>query len=166
MLFILEDLHWTDPTTLEFLSLLVEHIPAAAIYTLLTCLPEFQPSWSHRAYLTEVTVNRLSRDQIERMATQVAGGKTVPQHASYFVEVDYGYSTERILESIRRKYSKPLPFFEDIAKLILVVDRHHHSDWELCAKHVKDMLPSSWELEVLCRHAFPEGRGGPRPRPL
>jgi class 3 adenylate cyclase len=72
----------------------------------------------------------------------------VPQHASYFVEVDYGYSPERILESIRRKYSKPLPFFEDIAKLILVVDRHHHPDWELCAKHVKDMLPSSWALEV------------------
>jgi hypothetical protein len=37
------------------------------------------------------------------------------------VEVDYGYSPARILESIRRKYSKPLPFFEDITKLILVV---------------------------------------------
>jgi class 3 adenylate cyclase len=78
VLFILEDLHWTDPTTLEFLSLLVEQVPTAAIYTLLTCRPHFQPSWPHRSYLTEITVNRLSRQQIERMAQHVAGGKMLP----------------------------------------------------------------------------------------
>jgi class 3 adenylate cyclase/predicted ATPase len=78
VLFILEDLHWTDPTTLEFLSLLVEQVPAVAIYTLLTCRPHFQPSWHHRSYLTEITVNRLSRSQIEHMATRVAGGKALP----------------------------------------------------------------------------------------
>jgi predicted ATPase len=78
VLFILEDLHWTDPTTLEFLSLLVEQVPAAAIYILLTCRPYFQPSWHHRSYLTEITVNRLSRNQIEQMATHLAGGKALP----------------------------------------------------------------------------------------
>jgi class 3 adenylate cyclase len=78
VLFILEDLHWTDPTTLEFLGLLVEQVPTAAIYTLLTCRPEFQPSWSHRSYLTEITVNRLSRNHIKRIAEQVAGGKRLP----------------------------------------------------------------------------------------
>jgi class 3 adenylate cyclase len=60
VLFILEDLHWTDPTTLEFLSLLVEQVPTTAIATLLTCRPHFQPAWHHRSYLTEITVNRLS----------------------------------------------------------------------------------------------------------
>jgi predicted ATPase/class 3 adenylate cyclase len=78
VLFILEDLHWTDPTTLEFLSLLVEQVPAVAIYTVLTCRPHFQPAWHHRSYLTEITVNRLSRSQIEHMATRVAGGKALP----------------------------------------------------------------------------------------
>jgi class 3 adenylate cyclase len=81
VLFILEDLHWTDPTTLEFLSLVVEQAPTTATYTLLTCRPEFQPSWSHRSYLTEITVNRLSREQIEQMATCVAGGKMLPSTA-------------------------------------------------------------------------------------
>ena len=33
VLFILEDLHWTDPTTLEFLNLLIEQIPTASILT-------------------------------------------------------------------------------------------------------------------------------------
>jgi predicted ATPase len=78
VLFILEDLHWTDPTTLEFIELLIDQTPTASLYVLLTCRPEFQPSWSHRSYLTEITVNRLSRDQIEQVATQVAGGKMLP----------------------------------------------------------------------------------------
>ena len=68
VLFILEDLHWTDPTTLEFLGLLVEQVPTSALYTVLTCRPHFQPAWHHRSYLTEVTVNHLSRHQIERVA--------------------------------------------------------------------------------------------------
>jgi predicted ATPase len=78
VLFILEDLHWTDPTTLEFLELLIDPTPTASLYVLVTCRPEFQPTWSHRSYLTEMTVNRLSQPQIERMAQQVAGGKTLP----------------------------------------------------------------------------------------
>ena len=78
VLFILEDLHWTDPTTLEFIDLLIDQTPTSSLYALLTCRPEFQPSWSHRSYLTEMTINRLSRSQIESIATQVAGGKTLP----------------------------------------------------------------------------------------
>jgi predicted ATPase len=78
VLFILEDLQWTDPTTLEFLDLLVEHVPASAICMLLTCRPEFQSSWHYRSYLTEITVNRLSEGQIAQMAQHVAGDKALP----------------------------------------------------------------------------------------
>ena len=78
VLFILEDLHWTDPSTLEFLTLLIDQIPTVSLLIVLTCRPTFQPPWSHRSYLTEMTVNRLSQPQIERMTTQVAGGKTLP----------------------------------------------------------------------------------------
>jgi predicted ATPase len=55
-LFILEDLHWTDPTTLELLNLVLDQTPTAALLTVLTCRPTFQPSWSHRSYLTEITL--------------------------------------------------------------------------------------------------------------
>jgi class 3 adenylate cyclase len=48
MLFILEDLHWADPTTLEFLNLLIDQTPTASICALLTCRPTFQLSWSQR----------------------------------------------------------------------------------------------------------------------
>src|SRR5262249_61260823 len=45
---------------------------------LLTCRPHFQPSWSHRSYLSEVTVNRLSHTQVEQIVTRMTDGKTFP----------------------------------------------------------------------------------------
>jgi predicted ATPase len=78
VLFIVEDLHWTDPSTLELLNLVIDQIPMAALCALFTCRPHFQPSWSHRSYLTEMTVNRLAQPQIVRMVERIAGGKTFP----------------------------------------------------------------------------------------
>ena len=80
VLFILEDVHWLDPTSLALLDLLIEQIPTASIYTLFTCRPEFQSPWSSRSYLHQVTVNRLSRHrhQVARMAAQVADGTRLP----------------------------------------------------------------------------------------
>jgi predicted ATPase len=43
VLFVMEDLHWVDPSTLELLSLLVDHDPTARILTLLICRPDFSP---------------------------------------------------------------------------------------------------------------------------
>ena len=43
VLFIVEDLHWIDPSTLEFLTLFLDQGPAARLLTLLTCRPEFRP---------------------------------------------------------------------------------------------------------------------------
>ena len=78
VLFILEDAHWQDPSTNELLGLLMDQTPTVSLLLLITCRPEFQPSWSHRSYLTEMTLNRLSRHQVEQLTTQVAGGKTLP----------------------------------------------------------------------------------------
>ena len=134
VLFILEDLHWTDPTTLEFLGLLVEQVPTAAIYTLLTCRPHFQPSWHHRSYLTEITVNRLSRDQIERMAERVAGGKKLP---------------EQVLQQIVEKTDGVPLFVEEMTKAILEsghlkeVDEHYELTGMLPAMAIPATLQDS-----------------------
>ena len=78
VLFILEDLHWTDPTTLELLNLLIEQTPTASILVLLTCRPHFQPAWHHRSYITEMTLNRLSPTQVEQILIRMTDGKTFP----------------------------------------------------------------------------------------
>src|SRR6266705_2322252 len=104
VLLIIEDLHWTDPSTLELLNLVIDQTPTVSLLTLLTCRPTFQPSWTHRTYLTEVTVNRLSRNQIERMTSEVAGGKLLP------VQV--------LIQIIEKTDGVPL-FVEEMTKAIL-----------------------------------------------
>jgi predicted ATPase len=78
VLFILEDLHWTDPSTLEWLDLLLAQVPTVPLLTLLTCRPEFQAPWGNRSYLTSLALQRFTRAQIETMVLRVTSGKTVP----------------------------------------------------------------------------------------
>src|SRR5262249_5985276 len=76
--FVVEDLHWIDPSALEFLPLLVDQGPTSRLLTLLTCRPEFQPPWSLRTHLTPMALQRLPQPQVEVMIAQVTGGKALP----------------------------------------------------------------------------------------
>jgi len=78
VLFVVEDLHWIDPSTLEFLTLLVEQGPTARLLALLTCRPEFQPPWGLRTHLTPIALQRLPQPQVEVMIARVTGGKALP----------------------------------------------------------------------------------------
>jgi predicted ATPase len=78
VLFILEDLHWTDPSTLELLELLIDQIPITSICVLLTCRPEFEPPWGLRSHLTPIALNRFTRPQIEAMVAHVTDRKRLP----------------------------------------------------------------------------------------
>ena len=73
-----EDLHWADPTTLEYLGLLVEQAPTVPMLHVLTYRPEFSPPWPQRSHMTPLVLNRLERPQVEALITQRAGGKTLP----------------------------------------------------------------------------------------
>jgi class 3 adenylate cyclase/predicted ATPase len=138
VLFILEDLHWTDPTTLEFLGLLVEQIPTAAIYTLLTCRPHFQPAWHHRSYLTEITVNRLSREQIERVAEHVAGGKKLP--------------TEVLQQIVDKTDGVPL-FVEEMTKTVLESGmlKAANAHYELAGSFTTLTIPATLQDSLMSR---------------
>jgi predicted ATPase len=104
VLFIVEDLHWTDPTTLEFLNLVIEQIPTTSMLTLLTCRPTFQPSWHHRSYLTEMTLNHLSHTQVAQIVTGMTDGKTLPQ--------------EVLTQIVEKTDGVPL-FVEELTKMVL-----------------------------------------------
>jgi len=78
VLFIVEDLHWIDSSTLELLTLFIDQGPTARILTLLTGRPEFHPPWSFGAHVTSLTLGRLPPMQAEQMIDRVAGGKHLP----------------------------------------------------------------------------------------
>ena len=74
----MEDLHWVDPSTLEWLSLLVDQGPTARILALCTCRPDFSPPWTGRSHLTQMTLARLPQRQATELTHQVAQGKALP----------------------------------------------------------------------------------------
>ena len=55
-----EDLHWIDATTEEFLASLVEQLPGAAIMLLTTYRPGYRPPWFDRSYMTQMALMRLT----------------------------------------------------------------------------------------------------------
>jgi class 3 adenylate cyclase len=85
MLVAWEDLHWADPTTLEYLGLLIEQAPTVPMLHVLTYRPEFSPPWPQRSHITPLVLNRLERPQVEALITQQAGGKTLPAEVVQYI---------------------------------------------------------------------------------
>ena len=104
VLFVMEDLHWVDPSTLELLSLLVDQGPTARILTLFTFRPDFSPPWTGRAHLTQLTVNRLPQRQAVEVIRQVAHGKVLPAE---------------VVEQIVAKTDGVPLFVEELTKMVL-----------------------------------------------
>ena len=104
---VVEDLHWADPSSLEFLGLLIEHVPRARMLLLLTYRPEFRPPWALRSHMTQMMLSRLPRKHIEAMITNVSKGKSLP------VEV---------VEQIARKTDGVPLFVEELTKMVLESD--------------------------------------------
>jgi class 3 adenylate cyclase len=138
ILLIVEDLHWTDPTTLELLGLLLDQTPTASLLVLLTCRSHFQPAWHHRSYLTEITVNRLSPIQVEQIVTGMTDGKTFPA---------------AVLQQIIAKTDGVPLFVEECAKALLesgqlkTVDGHY----ELVGSFSTFAIPATLQDSLMAR---------------
>jgi class 3 adenylate cyclase/DNA-binding winged helix-turn-helix (wHTH) protein/predicted ATPase len=78
VLFIVEDVHWIDPSTLELLALIVDQGPTARILTIFTCRPEFHPPWGFRSHVTTLTLGRLPPRQVGQMIDRMTEGKSLP----------------------------------------------------------------------------------------
>jgi class 3 adenylate cyclase/predicted ATPase len=75
---VVEDIHWIDPSTQEFISLLMEQLQTDRFLLVVTCRPEFESSWGGYAHVTSLTLNRLSRKASTAMIERVTGGKALP----------------------------------------------------------------------------------------
>jgi predicted ATPase len=102
--FDVEDVHWADPSTLEFLSLLLERTSTARLLVLFTFRPDFIPPWALAAHVTQLSLRRLGRKQIEAMVERLAGGKTL--------------SEEIVQQLITRTDGVPL-FVEELTKNVI-----------------------------------------------
>ena len=75
---IIEDAHWIDPTTSEWLDMLIDGLQNLPVLLIITFRPEFQPRWTLFSYVTALSLSRLDRDEGSAIVDRVSGGKTLP----------------------------------------------------------------------------------------
>ena len=78
VLFIVEDLHWLDPSTLELLEKHVSEFQAGRMLSILTFRPEFETPWKSKPHQTQIALNRLTTRQIGEMVCKRTHRKALP----------------------------------------------------------------------------------------
>ena len=79
LLMVFEDVHWIDPTTREWLDLIIDRVSALRVLAIVTFRPEFTPPWIGRPQVTLLNLNRLPPWQRAHMITRVVGGRALPK---------------------------------------------------------------------------------------
>lgn len=101
---LVEDVHWIDPTTRELIGLCLDRIRDLPVLALVTCRPEFVSTWGHMAHVTSLTLNRLARRQCTELIDSLCAGKPLPAE---------------VLEQIVAKTDGIPLFIEELTKTVL-----------------------------------------------
>lgn len=86
ILFVVEDLHWSDASTLEFLGQFIGECQHHRILTVLTFRPEFKVPWPAAAHQTILALNRLTRRQVNEWMRRDSG-EAVPVPQSLVAQI-------------------------------------------------------------------------------
>lgn len=73
-----QDLHWIDPTSLQFLDLLIERARNIPLLVLASFRPEFTAPWMGQSHVTFLSLNRLSRARCVELVEGITVGKPLP----------------------------------------------------------------------------------------
>ncbi len=82
-LMIVEDVQWLDPSTREFIDLVIGQLQSARLLVVITCRPGFDLTWTGQPHVTQLTLSRLTRresealvfgmDSMSRLSAQLVG---------------------------------------------------------------------------------------------
>jgi class 3 adenylate cyclase len=70
-----------------------------------------------------------------------------PGRPPFFVEVKYGYASDRMVEHFIRKYQQPSPSVPDADRIIVVVDRADRPDWAELETRLRKVTRPELKLE-------------------
>jgi len=73
----IEDLHWIDKSSEEYLKNLLDRISGARVFLVFTYRPEFVHNWGGRSYYNQVTLNRLSNRETNAMVAYILGTEDI-----------------------------------------------------------------------------------------
>ncbi|MGE0643829.1 MAG: adenylate/guanylate cyclase domain-containing protein [Nitrospira sp.] len=77
-LFIVEDAHWLDPTTMDLLTRIIDRIQPMRVLLIITFRPDFKSAWTDYGHVTFLTLSRLPRRHSGELLASITGGKALP----------------------------------------------------------------------------------------
>jgi len=101
LLIAVEDIHWIDRTSEEFLTTLVERIAGAPIMIVTTCRPGHRVPWLDRSYLAQITLRPLTTADSAQLVDSVVGDQPLPEAASESI-IEKGEGNPFFLEELAR----------------------------------------------------------------
>ena len=102
ILFVVEDLHWVDASTLEFLGQFLAEGLHDRILTVLTFRPEFRTPWPAVAHQTSLALNRLTRRQVSELMRTKSGNSL----------------SDAVIEQVYERTSGVPLFVEEFARMV------------------------------------------------
>ena len=104
MVLALEDVHWADPTTLDFIRGVVERGARAPLLLLITARPEFRPPWAIRSHHATISLAPLDQSQVRQMVTELSA-----RHAL----------SKQIVDGVTERSGGVPLFVEEVTRLLL-----------------------------------------------
>ena len=104
VLFVIEDAHWVDPSTQDFLTHLIERVRTGRALVVITHRPEYEPLWTDYSHVTALALNNLGRRDSAAMVAEVTRGR--------------GLSESMVEEIVDRTDGVPL-FIEEITAALI-----------------------------------------------
>ena len=136
LIIVIEDIHWIDRTSEEFLTMLVERLMAVGAMLVTTYRPGYRPPWMDRSYATQMTLTPLttaesgqlveSVDLEQRLSPDVAAAILVKAEGNpFFLEeltrtlADEGTDPEAIPNTVQGVIMARLDRLPEVAKRLL-----------------------------------------------
>ena len=138
VLFVLEDLHWADPSTLQMIDRLFELSTESRLMILLTYRPQFKPYWEQKERMIRVELSGLSRVNGEEIIRTAAGGKELP---------------DEVVEYVLGKTDGVPLFLEELTRSLIESDRlvEKKDHYELAAPLDSISVPSTLQDSLTAR---------------
>lgn len=141
----IEDLHWSDHTSAEFLTYLLEHMAGAPVLLVCTYRPDFTSTWSRRSYHHVISLTHLTAHESTEMLTALLGTSHVHDD----------------LVALLLNKTEGVPFFlEELVKALQETEAIalHAGQWQLKPGNLSVGVPDTVEEVLLARiDRLPDG---------
>ncbi len=104
LLLVIEDLHWMDISTLEWLESVIPQMHPHAVCILCTARPLFQPNWQTKSHITQLNLHGLTSEKIETICYHQTKGKQLPKE---------------VLKQIKAKTDGVPLFIEELTRMLI-----------------------------------------------